>query len=139
MILVTEIVVVPASLVDGVIAHVIACTPEEGCGLLAADPGGGLQMAYPTTNVDRSRYRFTVSPGEHYTATKDADDHGWTIAGSFHSHPESDPYPSPTDIAGALDASWLYVIVGLSAPEADVRAYRIRDGVVSEVRFQVTR
>ena len=56
----------------------------------------------------------------------------WEIAGVFHSHPKSAPFPSAADIAGALDPEWLYVIVGLQRPDVpEVRSFRIRDGVVT--------
>lgn len=131
-----EQILIPPPIYDAMIAHARFCFPEEACGLLATDEAGNLRMAYATTNVDRSRVRFTVAPREHFGANKHAESQGWTIAGSFHSHPESAAFPSGRDIEGALDPEWLYVIVGLAGDLPDVRAFRIRDYRVSEIAHQ---
>jgi proteasome lid subunit RPN8/RPN11 len=108
--------------------------PNEACGLIAVDETGGVRMVYCLTNVDRSALRFTVDPGEHFHAWKHAERNGWRIGGSFHSHTESRAAPSPADVAGALDPSWIYLIVGPIATGApEVRAYRIVHGDVAEI------
>jgi len=115
------------------VAHARFCHPEEACGLLAVDDAGRLQMAYATTNVDGSRVHFTVSPREHFSAIRHAESRGWSIGGSFHSHPESAAFPSARDISGALDPAWLYVVVGMGGAVTEVRGFRIRQGIVEEV------
>ena len=128
-----EQVQVPVQIHDAMVAHARFCFPEEACGLLAVDDSGVLRMAYATTNVDRSRVRFTVSPREHYGAIRHAERNGWSIAGSFHSHPESPAFPSGRDIEAALDPNWLYFIVGLGNGYPELRGFRIRDFHVAEV------
>ncbi len=90
-------------------------------------------MAYATTNVERSRVRFTVSPLEHYGANRHAENQGWSIGGSFHSHPTSAAFPSARDIAGALDPDWLYLVVGMGNGFPEVRGFRIREYMVDEI------
>jgi proteasome lid subunit RPN8/RPN11 len=123
-------------IVEAMIAHSRFCYPEEGCGLLAADDSGAIRFVYGLTNVDHSPSRFTVEPTEHYRAWKHAEANGWTIAGSFHSHPRSEPVPSPSDIAGALDPDWLYVVVGPVDGATEVRGFRIESGHVAEVPLE---
>jgi proteasome lid subunit RPN8/RPN11 len=124
----------PEQVVDAVVAHARFAFPDEACGLLAVDGTGAVKMAYCLTNLDRSPYRFTIDPTEHYGAWKHAERNGWEIGGAFHSHPASPAYPSATDVACALDPTWRYVIVGLADPATpDVRMFAIRDGVVSEI------
>lgn len=121
---------------DAFVNHARFCAPDEACGLVAMDAGHRPRMVYCCTNVDRSPRRFTVSPQEHFAAIRHAEAHGWTIGGAFHSHPSSPPRPSPTDVAGALDPTWVHFIVGpLRVPE--VRAFRIVDGVVDELAIDV--
>ncbi|NNF64793.1 MAG: M67 family metallopeptidase [Acidimicrobiia bacterium] len=123
------------AIIEAMVNHARFWAPEESCGLLAGD-ADFIRMAYCLTNVERSRVRFTVSPAEHYRAMLHAERSGWSIRGSFHSHPVSRAIPSPADIAGALDPEWLYCIVGLSGAEPDVGAFRIVDGEVSEVAIE---
>lgn len=121
---------------EAMVAHARFCFPEEACGLIAVDGDALPRMVYATTNVDRSRVRFTVSPKEHFSAIRHAERSGWTIAGSFHSHPDSGAFPSAGDIEGALDPDWLYIIVGLGNGAPDVRGFRIRDFQVAEVTLR---
>jgi proteasome lid subunit RPN8/RPN11 len=127
-------VILPADIRRDIEAHARACFPHEACGLVAADSVGDLRSAYCTTNVDHSSHRFTVAPDEHYAAIGDAESRGLHVAGSFHSHPTSQPVPSRSDIARALDPDWLYLIVGpVGTGGLDMRCYRIVNGVATEV------
>ena len=128
-----EHVTIPEQIYSAMVAHAEFCFPEEACGLMAVDDSDALRMVYATTNLDKSKVKFTVSPEEHFGAISHAESSGWRISGSFHSHPESAAFPSARDIAGALDPEWLYVVVGLANGIADVRGFRIRDHAVSEV------
>lgn len=119
--------VLPTEVMEAIVAHTGWCAPEEACGLLALDSGHSVRMAYALSNVDRSPYRFTVAPEEHFGAIRHAERNGWHIGGSFHSHPAAPPVPSERDIAGALDPDWLYVIAG-PAPDPVLRTYRIVGG-----------
>jgi proteasome lid subunit RPN8/RPN11 len=133
-----EMIAIPSQIHEAMVAHAQYCFPEEACGLIALDGDQMLRMVYATTNVDRSRVRFTVSAAEHFGAIQHAERQGWTIAGSFHSHPQSPAFPSARDIAGALDPEWLYVVVGLGDDHPELRGFRIRDQQVSEVAWRET-
>ncbi len=111
--------------------------PLEMCGLLAGPPavgggpGAGSSVFYPCTNLDRSARVYTIDPRDHLHAELDAEDRGLEINAVVHSHTHSEPYPSPTDVASAPDASWHYVIVGLKREAPEVRSYRIVDGEIT--------
>lgn len=124
---------VPGQIHEAMVAHAHFSFPEEACGLLAADSAGRLRMAYCLTNIDRSSVSYTLDPAEHFHALHHAEAQGWELGGVFHSHSHSAAFPSPTDVALALEPLWLYVIVGLADPRRpEVRGFRIRDGKVAE-------
>jgi proteasome lid subunit RPN8/RPN11 len=56
----------------------------------------------------------------------------------MHSHTYTEAYPSPTDVddASRFDplGTWFFVIVTLKDLDPSVRAYRILDGEITEVR-----
>lgn len=115
--------------------HAAVMAPFEACGLLAIGHEGDdatVRMVYCLTNIDRSPVRFTVAPAEHYGALRHAERNGWELGGVFHSHPKALPFPSATDVTGALDPSWFHVIVGPQRAPS-IRAFRIRDGRVADV------
>lgn len=62
------------------------------------------------------------------------DEKGEELVAIYHSHPLSQPYPSPTDRAEAHYPDAFYVLVSLRSAEPELRAFRITgDGAVKEV------
>jgi proteasome lid subunit RPN8/RPN11 len=123
----------PPDIRAAMVAHARFCYPEEACGLLAVDAGGGLRMVYCCTNVERSPVSYTLDPTEHLRAMLHAERNGWVLGGVFHSHTHSPAFPSRTDVARALEPEWLYALVSLDDPDdPDVRGFWIRDGNITE-------
>ncbi len=60
------------------------------------------------------------------------------MVGIYHSHPETEAYPSPTDKGKAGDSDLVYVIVSLRRPDQpELRAYRINGGEVEEFEVRI--
>jgi len=115
------------------IGHAYDCLPEEACGLMAGDYGGHrAPRFYPCRNAEASSRIYTVDTKDHLRAERDAEDHGMDIVGVMHSHTHTDAYPSPTDVAQAVDPNWHYVIVSLEDEAPVLRSYRIVDGEIRE-------
>ncbi len=120
------------------VAHMLGALPEEGCGLLAGDPGTGQVLSwYPARNLARSARLYEIDPLDHLRADRDAEARGWQILGVAHSHTHTDAYPSQTDIDQAPDPAWHYVLVSLRHPDPAVRSFFIRDGSVEEEEVSV--
>jgi [CysO sulfur-carrier protein]-S-L-cysteine hydrolase len=119
--------------------------PNEACGILVGPFGGNLEptgqvsAALPAANVDASAITYTIDPRDILKAGRLAEANRDEIVGVWHSHTHTDPYPSPTDVAKAVDPAWLYVIVSLRDLTPMLRAYRIRDGVIAEVAVELDR
>jgi proteasome lid subunit RPN8/RPN11 len=124
---------IPATMVQALIDHARAGTPNEACGLIVGDGPAA-----------ESPFRYEIHPDDLYrltVATDDADEVFWGIV---HSHTHTPAVPSPTDIALAFYPDALYILVSLAEDEADrlsgvpsVRAWRIVDGAVHEVALDV--
>jgi len=115
------------------IEHAHSVAPEEACGLLAAAPDGRATMAYCIANLDASPDSYTLDPAGHIRALHHAESNGWHLAAVFHSHPAGEAVPSATDLVGALEPGWLYIVIGMaSRGEPSVRGFRIRDGAATE-------
>ena len=79
------------------LAHVLACLPEEACGLVASD-GQDSKEVYPITNELHSTTRFRMDPVEQIEAIMDIEQRQLILAGIFHSHPKGPSQPSARDI-----------------------------------------
>ena len=128
----------PGPLADEMLEHLRRELPNEGCGLLAGR-AGVIEAVYCLNNADRSPTSFTIDPTGHFEALQDAERCGRDLIGAFHSHVDGAAYPSSTDIAGAAEPEWLWVIVGPMAGSPEMRAYWIADGAASEQELAITR
>jgi proteasome lid subunit RPN8/RPN11 len=123
-----------AALRDEIVAHVRSEAPREACGLLAGRDGAITRVircanvhATPTT-------RYLIDPREQLRAFRAIDAAGEELLGIYHSHPVSQPYPSPTDRAEAHYPDALYLLVSLRSGTPEVRAFRIGgDDFIREV------
>jgi proteasome lid subunit RPN8/RPN11 len=69
--------------------------------------------------------RYVIDPREQLKAFRSIDAAGEELLGIYHSHPVSQPYPSPTDRAEAHYPNVVYVLVSVRTAKAEVSAYRI--------------
>lgn len=127
------VVHLPEHLRQEIIDHCRSELPNEGCGLLAMD-GERVVKVYPTSNAEASQYDYTVAPEEHIAALTNAEDSGWVLGGTFHSHPKGSAEPSMTDVRSALEPEWVYLVVGLRG-DPELRGWSIRDGGIGEIRI----
>lgn len=117
--------VVPAGIREELAAHARLEAPNEACGLLAFR-GGVAERYLPGENALASPYRFELRPRD--PADFFLEDEGYQLA-VFHSHPESAPRPSRTDIENiGLWEGRPYLI--LRADTDELAGWRIADGGV---------
>ena len=107
--------------------------PQECCGLLLGR-GDAVEEVFPARNVDETpRTRYVMDPRDELRAFRRMDERGWDLVGIYHSHPETEAYPSVTDKSRARDGEnrplfpgARYVIVSLREPgNPVVRAFRL--------------
>ena len=128
---------------DQIVAHCFDGLPDEACGLLAGpmtpelEPTGEVTQVSPCVNADASARTYTVDSRDLLRAMREAEANGVELVGVWHSHTHTDAYPSDTDVRQAMEPGWIYVLVSLKHAEPVMRAYRIRDGEIGEVRIEV--
>jgi len=124
--------------IDEMIAHARQEAPLECCGVLGGRDGRVLKL-YRATNAEHSRYCYNIESQDLFRINRECEENGWQFLGIYHSHTASQAYPSPTDVR--LATLWpesLYFIVSLLSPEnPEVRAFRIRDGEVTEEKIEI--
>jgi proteasome lid subunit RPN8/RPN11 len=123
-------VVVPEAIREQLVEHAREEAPNEACGLVAFR-GGVAERYLPGENTLASPYRFELRPRD--PADFFLEDEGYELA-VFHSHPETAPRPSRTDIENiGLWEGRPYLILGLGSGE--LAGWRIRQGKVEPLEL----
>jgi [CysO sulfur-carrier protein]-S-L-cysteine hydrolase len=131
-------VVIPRRYVDEIVVHAREGAPEEVCGILARDAGGGICGLYRVTNVEHSPRFYVMDSQEQLKALLDIDNRELEVAAIYHSHPATEPRPSKTDIELAKWPGVEYVIVSLADPDKpELRVWTIEDGDVADSELRV--
>ena len=74
--------------------------PYESCAILIgneSDENWTIKKIFLTENTAKSRVTFTISPDKEFEVDQNAKNSNMEIVCIFHSHPESEAYPSETD------------------------------------------
>jgi proteasome lid subunit RPN8/RPN11 len=123
---------------EKVIAQGLEGKPLEICGFLAGQstPEGDVVIEVrPIESDDRSALTYSMNPLQQLRAEKELRQRGLEILGIYHTHPATQPYPSPTDVARAhwgdtdelMFPEYSYLIVSLRDPNApEFRSFKIR-------------
>jgi proteasome lid subunit RPN8/RPN11 len=79
--------------------------------------------------------RYAIDPVEQIRAFRDMEGRGEELVAIYHSHPITQPYPSPTD-----RSEWHYpdaylLLLSLRDIVPEIRVYRVRDGWVREAEL----
>jgi proteasome lid subunit RPN8/RPN11 len=128
------------ALVDLVIRHARADHPDEACGVIAGPAGTDRpERLVPMTNAERSPTFYRFDSLEQLRVWREMDDHDEEPVVIYHSHTATEAYPSRTDISYASEPDAHYLLVSTREPDqAEVRSYRIVDGVVTEEEVRLS-
>jgi proteasome lid subunit RPN8/RPN11 len=119
--------IMPDNVRNDVVDHLRSCLPYEGVGLLATRAMERRLEAhcyYPGRNVDASPCRYTMDPADVQAALRDMARRKMRLLAIVHSHPDTPPVPSGSDLAEAEVPGVLSLIVRLS-PQVELRAWQI--------------
>ena len=122
---------------EEMIAHARAEAPNECCGILAGKDGM-ITKLFRATNAERSPVRYNIDSQELLKIYREIERKGWELLGIYHSHPQSQAYPSLTDVQLALWPDSICFIVSLMGERRpQISAFHIVNGVVSEEKLEV--
>jgi len=111
--------------------------PTECCGLLAGKDGLVTRI-YQLENREGSRVSYLADPEQQFRAFEEIEDLGLDLLAIYHSHPDTESYPSEVDMEKAFYSEVLYIIISLKDATGQVRAFRIPRGrEIIEERFEI--
>jgi proteasome lid subunit RPN8/RPN11 len=128
--------------VDAIIEQSRAEYPDECCGVILGPIGkDSPERLKPMINAAHSPTFYEFDPKDLLALYREVDDNDEEIVVIYHSHTETEAFPSRTDIAYAGEPGAHYVLVSSRkeiAPAIEFRSYRIIDGVVTEEEVSIT-
>ena len=121
--------------VEEMSAHAREMSPAECCGLIGGASDGRAGSVYRLRNVAADPLvAYEAAAEDLFAAQKSMRERGEQLLAIYHSHPRaSEPVPSLSDVRLAYYPSAIYFIIGLSGPDATLRAFRINE---SEGRWE---
>lgn len=115
--------------------------PDECCGVILGPEGSDrAEILKPMINAAHSPTFYEFDSKDLLALYRELDDNSQEIVVVYHSHTETQAFPSRTDIAYASEPNAHYVLVSTRkeiAPENEFRSYRIVDGIVTEEDVEI--
>ena len=116
--------------------------PDECCGVILGKIGSDKpERLKPMVNAAHSPTFYEFDSKDLLALYRELDDNDEEIVVIYHSHTETQAYPSRTDISYASEPGAHYVLVSTRkeiAPENEFRSFRIIDGLVTEEDVVIT-
>jgi proteasome lid subunit RPN8/RPN11 len=128
-----------AKLVEAIIAQAHRDHPIETCGVIAGHEGTNFPLRLiPMRNVARSETFFEFDPQQQLQVWREMEARGEEPVVIYHSHTDTQAYPSRTDVDYATEPQCHYVIIPTDPRYGDeIRSFRIVDGMVTEERVRM--
>ncbi len=127
------------ALVNQLLEHAQHYPQQEVCGLLGGRAGVPVSC-YPIANSAGVPQRlFTMDPAQQIAALRSMRERGETLYAIYHSHPNTPPVPSRTDIEEAAYPEVVYLIVSLQTKGVlELRGYRLCEDAVVEIPLEIS-
>lgn len=112
-------------------------SPNEACGILAGK-GERVEKIYLMANTDKSASTFFMDPKEQLKVMKEIRNQGLQMIAIYHSHPETEGYPSAHDVELAFYPDTSYLIVSLKDKDNPaMRSFKIVEGKIREEELKI--
>ncbi len=129
---------------DAIVAHARKDHPVEACGVVTGPEGSDRAERFvPMVNAAGSPTFYEFDSHDLLELYKEMDARDEEPVVIYHSHTDTEAYPSRTDIGLAMEPNAHYVLVstrehGNSDGPVEFRSYRIVNGQVTEEEVSVT-
>ncbi len=124
----------PRHIVNQILQHAQSDDELEVCGLISAKNGKPCKV-YPILNVaEKPEQLYKMDGKQQIDAMRDMRENDESLFAIYHSHPNSEAYPSKTDIEESQYPEAIYIIVSLDTKGVlDLRAFTLHEGEVKSL------
>jgi proteasome lid subunit RPN8/RPN11 len=130
-------VVLERRLQEEILKHALEEMPREACGVIVGLDGVGERVVRCRNAHAEPTSRYQVHPDDLRAAVAPMRDEARELVAIYHSHPRSQPVPSPTDRADA--ARWpepAYVLASWRTGAPELRAFRLDGEWMREIAVE---
>lgn len=134
----TLAVSLPRAIINGLLHHAQQSSITEVCGFISSKNGIPIQY-YPIANTASTPQRlFAMDPEQQIAAMRTMREYGEELFAIYHSHPDSSPLPSPTDLRQASYPEALYLIISLQTRGVlEMRGFRLVKNNIIEIPLEI--
>jgi proteasome lid subunit RPN8/RPN11 len=98
---------------QAMLTHVLACLPEEACGILSGAQDRVVVSVIPITNELHSPTAFQMAPEEQIQVFLQLEKNSLDMIAVYHSHPNGPAHPSESDLdqfryPGVIQLIWSF-------------------------------
>jgi proteasome lid subunit RPN8/RPN11 len=115
---------IPKPIYERIVEHARQEQPLECCGILGGK-GHTVEKAFELQNAEKSPIRYAMSPQEQIRVFEEMEKGAMEMVAIYHSHPQTIPFPSETDVKLAFYPDVATVIISLKEEKPVVKAFRI--------------
>jgi len=128
-------------LIDAMLDQAHKDHPMETCGIIVGPKGGNQPLRLiPMRNAAQSSTFFTFDPQQQLQTWREMETRNEVPVVIYHSHTESQAYPSRSDIEFAHEPQCHYVIIATDSNYSDkIRSFRIINSSVTEERIHIVK
>ncbi len=116
---------IPKSVFNGMVEHAKKESPLECCGILGGKDHT-VERAFELQNAEKSPIRYSMAPQDQLRIFEEMEKGAMEMVAIYHSHPQTIPFPSETDVKLAFYPEMTSIIISLKEEENPVvKAFRI--------------
>lgn len=117
------------------VSHCAREFPGEACGIFAGKKEKVVRI-FEGANADKSPSTYLMDPRQQFSVMKEIRSSGLEMVGIYHSHVDSEAYPSRRDIEFAFYPEASYVIISLK-DSPSVRSFKIEEKKITEEEVSI--
>lgn len=128
---------IPAILTEKLISMAKQASPLEICGILA----GKFNVAehiLPIRNISHDPNRYQMDPQEQIHVFYQLEQLNLERIAFYHSHPQSEPAPSPTDLAEWSYPEIPYLIIGQESERWNIHGYQLSGKRILKIELKIS-
>lgn len=120
-----------------IIKHCQKEYPKEACGILAGNNGKASKVYKMANTSDNPQTCYFMEPGEQLKIFKEMRRLNLEMLGIYHSHSETEAYPSQRDCEMAFYPEASYIIISLqNFDKPEMHAFKIVEGNIKEEKIK---